>query len=416
MKKRMRIRNGPEEGGVTGVLENQTAYNITENEEEDSAEIIMYGEVIVNRPRSLWTGKEDNSLYIVLGEFLNDLEKVKNRSKLTVRINSPGGDLYAGLAIMNRLSELKGDVTTIVDGLAASAASIILQGGKKRKVYNGSSIMVHGASVSLYGRYNAAELEEASKQLEAANRAATEAYIKRTGINESEICSIMERTEWMTGKEAVDKGFADELINAGNISMSVNADSTYMSVNGIIIPTAGFEILPEGLKIDDNMVIPGRKPVVANRNKIKGGKTEMTAEEMRAKYPDIVAEIEKNAAAAEPEKDKEKQKEAVKLAVEEERKRISEIDEIAGMIGDKELLDKAKFKEPMSAAELALEAMRQQAKLGAQFMEGYRSDAESSGAKDIESLSAGNSQDEMEQNDIAMGAALIAGIGKGEKK
>ena len=67
MKKKVNIINGPAGGKVTGILENQTAYNIIENEVEDSAEITMYGEVVENRPRSYWTedGKDDR-LYIVL--------------------------------------------------------------------------------------------------------------------------------------------------------------------------------------------------------------------------------------------------------------------------------------------------------------------------------------------------------------
>ena len=127
-----RIINGPSKGGVAGILEGQTAYNIVKNEQENSAEITMYGEVVQDRPRRYWDEEKDNErLYIVLGEFLKDLDEVKNCGRITVRINSPGGELYAGIAIMNRLSELGGEVVTIVDGLAASAASIILQGGKK---------------------------------------------------------------------------------------------------------------------------------------------------------------------------------------------------------------------------------------------------------------------------------------------
>lgn len=416
MEEKMKIRNGPAAGGVMGVLENQTAYNLVENEEEDSAEITMYGEVVKDRPRSFWTDEKDERLYIVLGEFLDDLEKVKNRSKLTIRINSPGGDLYAGLAIMNRLSELKSDVVTIVDGLAASAASIILQGGKKRKVCRGSMVMIHGASTFLYGSYNAAKLEEAVKQLDAANRAAAEAYIQRTKIDKKEIQSLMAKTEWMTGQEAIDKGFADELIDNGNISMSVSPDNAYMSVNGIIIPTAGFETLPVGLTVDNHMVIPGNKPVITDKNKNEGGNAEMTAEEMRVKYPDVVAEIEKNAIAAKGGESEASEKEAVKSAVEKERKRISEIDEIANLVGDKELLKKAKFEQPMSAAELALEAMKQQTKLGAQFMKDSGDDTKDSGAERVVPTPTGDMQGELEQNDIMAGAALLAGIQKGEKK
>ncbi len=412
MIKKVSIINGPAGGKVTGILENQTAYNIIENEAEDSAEITMYGEVVENRPRSYWTedGKDDR-LYIVLSEFLNDLEKVKDRSKLTVRINSPGGNLYAGLAIMNRLSELKGDVVTIVDGLAASAASIIMQGGKKRKVHKGCLIMVHEASTFLFGYYKKSDLEETLERLDAANRTAVEAYAEKTGLNKEEIRSIMERTTWMTGQEAIDKGFADELIDSEEVSMSISQDHTYMTVNGIRIPTGGFESLPDGIMIEE--VIPGKEPVVADKGKDKGGNDEMTAAELRVKYPELVAEI-KQGAQQQKDGSAEEQQTTVNDAVKAERKRISEIEEIANAIGDKELIHKAKFEEPMTAAQLALEAMKQQAKAGEQFMQNSEDDVKASGAKDVTPLPEKGIFEEMSASDIASGAALIAGTQEGE--
>lgn len=402
MKIKIKIKNGPA-GEVTSTLENQTAYNITENEEEDSAEITMYGEVVKDRPRGFWTDKEDTRLYIVLNEFLNDLEKVKNRSKITLRINSPGGELYAGLAIMNRLSELKGDVITIVDGLAASAASIIMQGGKNRKVHKGSMVMAHGASLFLYGSYNVKKLDEASKQLTAANNAAAEAYVQRTGLEKSEIQKIMAETTWMTGQEAIDKGFADELVDTGNVSMSISEDKTYMFVNGVAIPTMGFETLPEGLEVVSDMVIPGDKSVVADINNQEEGGKEVTAEELKNKYPELIAEIEQNVKNS-------GEGQLVQDAMKQERERIAEIEKIANAVGDKELLNKAKFETPMSAAELALEAMKKQAEAGISFMKNLNEDTKDSGVEDMDSMPCGNPQDEMEQSDIEAGAKLIAGV------
>lgn len=404
-KKTMKIINGSTEGAVTGICENYKAYNIVEDDLTDSAEITMYGEVVKDRPRSFWSEKEDKRLYIVLGEFLEDLEKVKKRSKVTVRINSPGGDLYAGIAIKNRLQELEGEVETIVDSLAASAASIILQGGKKRKVYSGSQVMVHGASGFLFGYYNMAALKEAQKQLEAANQSALETYAQRTGIDKAKIKADMEKTEWMTGQAIVDKGYADEVID-GNVSMSLNADGTYMMVNGIMMPTSGFECLPDGIQRVNDMVIPGSEPDVTDKKTEKGGEKKVTAEEMRENYPEVVAEIEKGAIAAQGNESTD----AVKDAIEKERQRMREIDEIAGMVADKKMLQEAKFTNPVSAAELALMAMRKQAELGKQFMSDSNDDVNESGVRDVASVPSGDMSMEMEQNDIAAGAALIAGV------
>lgn len=409
----MKIINSLTEGNVQGVSENHEAYNIVENEKEDSAEITMYGQVVTNRPRDYWSDEKNKGLYIVLGEFLEDLEKIKERSKITVRINSPGGELYAGLTIMNRLSELKGDVVTIVDGLAASAASIILQGGKTRRVHNGSMVMVHGASLFLYGSFNKAKMEEAVKQLDAANRAAIEAYSQRMNVSKDEIREVMEKTEWMTGQEAINKGFADEMIDTGGVSMSISQDNAYMVVNGIMMSTEGLETLPEGIRVDKEMVIPGIKPVVADK-KSEGGQFEMTEKELREKYPELVAKIEEKAALQGKEDGEKGQESQVADAVCAERKRISEIEEIANAIGDRELLHKAKFDTPMTAAELALEAMKQQARQGENFMKNSSEDIQKSGVGAVIPVPGAGMKEEMEQSDIMAGAKLIAGIKEGE--
>ena len=91
-------------------------YNFVELD-NNSVEITMYGNVVQDRPIDFWTGEPVPGLFIVLNEFLQELEKIKDKEQITVRINSGGGELYAAISIYNRLKELK-DVITIVDGLA----------------------------------------------------------------------------------------------------------------------------------------------------------------------------------------------------------------------------------------------------------------------------------------------------------
>ena len=98
------------------------AYNILDVGETD-AEINMYGEVVDARPRDWWTGEEIPGNYIALDEFLHDLDGLKDKANITVHINSVGGDLYGGISIYNRLKALPANITTINDGLAASAGS-----------------------------------------------------------------------------------------------------------------------------------------------------------------------------------------------------------------------------------------------------------------------------------------------------
>ena len=209
-----RIRN---EAGMAppaaGVLK---AYNFVEIG-DDELEVNMYGEVVENIPVDWWTGKKVEGLYICVKEFLDDLEKYKQKSKITVRINSPGGDLYAGLAIANRMKELDAEIITVADALCASAAVAIFQAGSTRKVYKGSQIMIHEPSCYIYGRYDVQGIKKVEKQLEAGKKSLVAAYEERTGREKADLEKMITEDSWMTGQEAIDEKFADEMIE-GDVS------------------------------------------------------------------------------------------------------------------------------------------------------------------------------------------------------
>ena len=161
-------------------ISNMTAikpYNIEETD-SGSVEITMYGEVVESVPIDWWTGEPVDGLFICLSDFLNDLAGL-NGKNITIRINSVGGDLEAGVAIYHRLRDMD-NVTTIVDGLAASAASIIAQAGKTRKVYPASQMMIHSASVWTWEPINMAKVKELKALLESANKQVVAVYADRS--------------------------------------------------------------------------------------------------------------------------------------------------------------------------------------------------------------------------------------------
>lgn len=140
----------------------------------------------------------------------------------------------------------------------------------------------------------------------------------------------------------------------------------------------------------------------------------MTVEELKKDYPDLVDQIRTEAVQTAQENAQATQKNAVKEAVDAEVKRLKEIDEIAGKIQDQKLVQDAKYGENrMSAGDLALAALKAQADAGSAYLQAMNKDVESSGANEVESLPNGNlSAEEQEKQDIANGAALIAGITK----
>lgn len=371
------------------------SYNIADN--NDIVEIKMYGEVVETIPMNWWTGEPEDGLYIVLSDFMNDLDRIRQKKEITVRINSVGGILTAGVSIYNRLKELN-NVTTIVDGLAASAASIIAQAASEgnRKIYESSEIMIHGPSIGLCDYFNIQKLEEEMRSLQAANEMVINTYAERTGKAKEELRKLVEQTTWMVGQEAVDNGFADEVIGGKKVTMKMSSDKSLFLCNGIPMDLRKIDSVPRNVEVEDkkNMIQAAKADV----NK-EGGKT-MNEQELRDKNPEAVARIEN--AVREPQHAKEEKEEAVKNAINKERKRLKEIESIAASIGDKDLIDAAKYGEqPMDAKELAFIAMKNQAEQGNQFLYAAQQDYTDSGAGKIGAFPNAGSQLEEENKDEA---------------
>ena len=352
-------------------------YNITETGEND-VEINMYGEIVEAVPTDFWTGEPIEGNFIAVDRFLRDLDDLKDKKNITVHINSVGGDLYGGIAIYNRLKALPGNVTTVNDGLAASAGSIIFQAGNTRKVHAGSNIMIHQAMGFLYGYYQTKDLKEAIKQLDAGNKAAVNVYAEASGREPESMKAMLDRETWLTGQEAVDAGLADEVIGGDMpVSMSLTADKRALIVNGVALPTRGMTNIPARIPVMPAAMAvspAAEKPVEDKEKKERGNEMEIkNVQELRAAYPELVNQIE---AAA---------REAGQLdGVNTERTRIQGIEAIENAIADKELIKNAKYKEPLTAEQLAFKAMQAQAAIGATMLSKMEADAGASGASAVE--------------------------------
>lgn len=113
-------------------------WNVVADERSDTAEIVLYGDIVSQQPVDFWTGQAIEGNYITPEGFLDDLSKCKGKNNLTIRLNSCGGDLFTGIAIHNALKGFNGKKTVIVEGIAASAASVIACAGDEVQVYPGS--------------------------------------------------------------------------------------------------------------------------------------------------------------------------------------------------------------------------------------------------------------------------------------
>lgn len=356
-------------------------YNIVIDEENNSASIDMYGEVVERRPVDFWTGEPVQGNFIALDEFLSDLDRLKTKNNITVHINSVGGDLYSGVAIYNRLKNLPGNISTINDGLAASAGSVIFMAGSSRKMNAGSNLMLHQAMGFLYGYYNNNDLKDVAKQLTAANKAGINIYAEATGLDPEAIKAQVDRETWLTGREAVEAGYATELIESDMpISMSLTADRSKMIVNGVRLSTRGMSNIPAGIPVlpADSIVSPAASAPMDDKNSEERN-TDMeikNIEELRAAFPDLVAQAEAAARA-----------EGRTAGIAEERSRIEGIEAIENAIADKALITGAKYGEnPLTAEQLAFKAMQAQAAIGASVLQSMTQDSRESGAEGVSAV------------------------------
>jgi ATP-dependent protease ClpP protease subunit len=154
---------------------------------------------------------------------------------LEVHVNSGGGDFFEGLAIMNTLHQIAASGVTVetwVDGLAASAASLIMLAGSKRVVASTAMVMVH--NVSMWAGGDALVMERAAAQLRQFNDLAAVAYAERTKETRDGALALMDAETWMDGAECLERGFATETTTAANDDEA--EDPARTAARAVILP------------------------------------------------------------------------------------------------------------------------------------------------------------------------------------
>ena len=385
----------------------------------DTAEITMYGEIVEQQPTDWW-GEPIEGEFITQSEFLEDLKSIEGAKTIIIRMNSIGGDAGVAILIHNRLRELaaKGKkLICIVDGMAMSGGSLIMCACDTVRVNPSSIIMIHKCIRLLFGWYNADELRQIADSNDAWDKAQVSIYKRKTNLSETVIKHMMAETTYMTGKEAVDKGFADELLDdAEPVSIAASADRSTIYVNGRAIRL--MSPLPSKLPEYIQTVNPGANAPVKTNNNMpaetgseEGGNVTMakTIEELRAEYPELVKQIEAEAKAAASADQKAAEQKAVNDAVQAERKRLQEIDEIASAINDPDLVKEAKYGEKAcSAQELAFRAMQKQAKQGEQHLEDVKKDYQASNASSVSASPNGGEDDPKKSVEAVVDAGIEA--------
>jgi len=145
-----------------------------------------------------------------------------NGADVDVYINSPGGDMFEGLAIYNLLRDYSGDVNVKIIGMAASAASVIAMAGDTVEIGASAFYMIHNAWTMAAG--NRHDFRAMADYLEPFDAAMSEIYVARTGLASADVVRMLDAETWIQGKDAVAQGFADELLASDKV-LHDNPDS-----------------------------------------------------------------------------------------------------------------------------------------------------------------------------------------------
>lgn len=169
--------------------------------------------------------------YGITGRRVGALLRSAGDRDVVVNINSPGGDVFEGLSVYNLLRAHEGDVTVRVVGLAASAASVIAMAGDRIEIARAGFLMIHNTWVLAIGDRN--DLTTVAEQLGAFDEVMAELYAVRSGLDAAEIGKMMDRETWISGKAAIEQGFADDLLPADAITADQQARAEAPKVKNI---------------------------------------------------------------------------------------------------------------------------------------------------------------------------------------
>jgi ATP-dependent Clp protease protease subunit len=150
---------------------------------------------------------------------------------ITLWINSPGGDVFAAAQIYNMLMEYPADVTVKIDGIAASAASVIAMAGTRVLMSPVSNLMIHNPATIAWG--DSEEMRKAMQLLDEVKESIINAYEIKTGLSRAKLSHLMDDETWMNAKKAIELGFADGMLFVAPSDESTNERAIGNVGNGI---------------------------------------------------------------------------------------------------------------------------------------------------------------------------------------
>ena len=334
---------------------------------ETEAEILLYDMI---------TGFDDEDYGVISAKgLINKVKALGNIQNITLRINSVGGDVFQAQAMYSYLKSHPANITVRVDGLAASAASVVAMAGNKIIMPSNALMMIHNPAGGVYGE--AEDMRDTAEILDKIRDTIANVYVSRTGLDREKVLSMMDSETWMSANEAHELKFCDEVEESIEAVASANkrgiifksrfgfsrADeylAAKMPQNIVALPVSMEDIeriflskpfselgFTAGGKLHNHKKINSRVLVPRSQEEEESEMEITNAAELEREYPELVGEIRNSAMTA-------------------ERERLKTLDSLNAP-GREAIIAKAKYDDPKDARDIAIEILQSdtaQARLG----------------------------------------------------
>ena len=308
-------------------------------QENKPAEIMIYGEI-----GDYWDGLDASTLAARI--------KAASGDSITVRLNTPGGSVFTAQAFYSLLRASGKTVNVFIDGICASAGTIISSAGDSVNMPENAIFMIHNPMTSLYGA-NAEEMRETADILDKVQETIIAAYRNKTGQTDEKLKELMATDSYLTASEAKELGFIDNILEP--FAVAATMQGGVLNVNGTKISSERLKNMPKSFV---NVVESG---------KTKGVTKVMNLAELQANHPEIYQ------AALEQGKTSVDTKTIEANAAKAERERIKDI-HASALPGHEEIVAEA-VENGWDAGKFAIAALKADKEKGAEFIQNRNNDA-----------------------------------------
>ena len=333
-------------------------WNLVKNDEEKTAELILYGSIGSDE---YWDDISDKV-------FKQDIENLGDVENITLHINSPGGSVFSAVAIANTLKNHKAKVTANIDGLAASAATIITSACDTVRMPKNALFMIHNPITFAYG--NNQEMQKTVEMLDKVKNSIIETYLNKTKTDKETLSELMDNETWMSAEEAKEYGFVDEILDE-NVEKEVIENK--LIINNMAFDISRFKNFKEKKNREPRVInisvnSTGSPEEIADKfrnilNSTENQKNEggnMTLEELKNKFPELYNQVFD---------------EGKEAGITKERERMREIDNL-DVSNYSELVENAKYNEPVEASVLAVNILNKQKEERIQKLQNIKNDSQ----------------------------------------